>query len=48
MILVQAGITSNASHIVDTFDGGLAEFRGNPDLLPADGSPVVLMYSILQ
>lgn len=43
-----AGITSNASHPVGTFEGGHAEFRGNPDVLPGDGTPVVLTYSIVQ
>ncbi|NMD71361.1 hypothetical protein HHO41_13735 [Bacillus sp. DNRA2] len=43
-----AGITSNASHPVGTFESGAAEFHGNPEVLPADGTPVVLTYSIVQ
>ncbi|AGK52424.1 YdjY domain-containing protein [Bacillus sp. 1NLA3E] len=43
-----AGITSNAAHPVGTFEGGKAEFHGNPDVLPADGTPVVLTYSIVK
>ena len=39
------GITSNAAHHVGTFENGEAEFRGNPDILPEDGTPVVLTYS---
>ncbi|MEH7075266.1 YdjY domain-containing protein [Neobacillus drentensis] len=43
-----AGITSNSSHSVGTFEGGHAEFHGNPDVLPADGTPLVLTYSIVK
>lgn len=43
-----AGITSNSSQPVGTFEGGHAEFHGNPDVLPADGTPLVLTYSIVQ
>ncbi|MFB4165992.1 YdjY domain-containing protein [Alteribacillus sp. JSM 102045] len=39
------GIASNASHAAGTFENGDAEFRGNPDVLPEDGEPVVLTYS---
>ncbi|GAB7387840.1 lipoprotein YdjY [Bacillaceae bacterium] len=42
------GITSNASHPVDTFKDGKAEFHGNPDVLPGDGTPVVLTYALAQ
>jgi ferredoxin/predicted small secreted protein len=38
------GITSNASHPTGTFESGKAEFHGNPDILPEDGTPVVLTY----
>ncbi|MBM4762972.1 hypothetical protein GNT69_11890 [Bacillus sp. B15-48] len=39
------GITSNANQPVATFDNGEAEFHGNPDVLPGDGTPVFLTYS---
>ncbi|WP_240377591.1 YdjY domain-containing protein [Bacillus piscicola] len=39
------GITSNASHPVDTFEDGEAEFHGDADVLPEDGTPVVLSYT---
>lgn len=39
------GIISNATHPTGTFEAGEAEFRGNPDVLPGDGTPVVLTYS---
>lgn len=39
------GITSNASHPTGTFEKGEAEFHGNPDVLPEDGTPVMLTYS---
>jgi FlaG/FlaF family flagellin (archaellin) len=39
------GIISNASHPTGTFESGNAEFHGNPDVLPEDGTPVVLTYS---
>lgn len=39
------GITSNASHPTGAFEHGDAEFHGNPDVLPGDGTPVVLTYS---
>lgn len=39
------GITSNASHPVGTFENGKAEYHGNPDILPEDGTPVVVTYS---
>lgn len=42
-----AGITSNSSQPVGAFEGGHAEFFGNPDILPEDGTPVVLTYSIV-
>lgn len=43
-----AGITSNSTHPVRTFESGYAEFHGNPDVLPEDGTPLVLTYSIVQ
>ncbi|WHY87826.1 YdjY domain-containing protein [Neobacillus novalis] len=41
-----AGITSNSNQPVGTFDGGHAEFHGNAKVLPKDGTPVILTYSI--
>ncbi len=41
-----AGITSNANEPVGTFQNGKAEFHGNAKVLPKDGTPVVLTYSI--
>jgi hypothetical protein len=41
-----AGITSNSNHPVGTFESGQAEFHGNANILPADGTPLVLTYSI--
>jgi hypothetical protein len=41
-----AGITSNANQPVGTFESGKAQFHGNAKVLPADGTPVVLTYSI--
>ncbi len=38
------GIVSNASHSVGTFKNGEAKFHGNPDVLPKDGTSVVLTY----
>jgi hypothetical protein len=40
------GITSNANEPVDTFKNGKAEFHGNGKVLPKDGTPVVLTYSL--
>jgi hypothetical protein len=40
-----AGITSNSTHPVGAFESGAAEFTGDPEVLPADGTPVVLTYS---
>ncbi|MFD2922825.1 YdjY domain-containing protein [Halobacillus naozhouensis] len=42
------GITSNASHPVGTFKDGKAKFHGNPDVLPGDGTPVVLIYQFVK
>ena len=39
------GITSNSNQAVGTFENGKAEFHGNPDVLPEDGTPVYLTYS---
>ncbi|WP_222599255.1 YdjY domain-containing protein [Aquibacillus kalidii] len=41
------GIVSNATHPVGTFKDGVAEFRGNPEILPDDGTPVVLTYQFV-
>ncbi|MDP4104116.1 MAG: YdjY domain-containing protein [Bacillota bacterium] len=43
-----AGITSNANEPVGTFESGKAQFHGNAKILPADGTPVVLTYSIVK
>ncbi len=43
-----AGITSNTTHPVGTFESGAAEFTGDPAVLPADGTPVVLTYSFVK
>ncbi len=40
------GIVSNSNQPVKAFDSGKVEFRGNPDILPKDGTPVLLTYSI--
>ncbi|OEF95934.1 YdjY domain-containing protein [Desulfuribacillus alkaliarsenatis] len=40
------GITSNSSHPTTTFDSKVAEFKGNADILPSDGTPVVVTYKI--
>jgi hypothetical protein len=39
------GITSNASQPVGTFENGKAEFRGNPEVLPQDGTPVIVTFA---
>jgi hypothetical protein len=43
-----AGITSNANQPVGAFESGHAQFHGNADVLPKDGTPVILTYSIVQ
>jgi hypothetical protein len=40
------GITSNSAHPTGTFENGDAEFTGNPDVLPGDGTPVVVTFQI--
>lgn len=40
------GIISNANQPVGAFDNGEAEFKGNKDVLPEDGTPVVFTYSL--
>lgn len=42
-----AGITSNAAVGWKSFDGGKVEFRGNGDLLPADGTAVTVTFKLL-
>jgi hypothetical protein len=42
-----AGITSNATHPVGTFEGKKAEFHGDAKVLPGDGEAVVLTYTIV-
>lgn len=41
-----AGITSSAATGWMAFANGEVEFRGNGDLLPADGTPVVVAFSL--
>ncbi len=41
-----AGIVSNAEIGWQSFASGLVEFRGDGDLLPADGTPVVITYTL--
>ncbi|OEH84972.1 hypothetical protein BHU72_07210 [Desulfuribacillus stibiiarsenatis] len=40
------GITSNSSHPTKTFADKKGEFRGNKDVLPGDGTGVVITYTI--
>lgn len=40
------GITSNAAHPTKDFDSGKAQFRGNKDILPADGTPVIVTFKV--
>lgn len=40
------GITSNASHPTKSFDSGKAQFRGNKDVLPGDGTPVIVTFKV--
>ncbi|UFT98632.1 YdjY domain-containing protein [Radiobacillus kanasensis] len=42
------GIVSNASQPVGAFKDGKVKFHGNPDVLPEDGTPVVLTYQIVK
>lgn len=42
------GVISNSNQAVGTFDSGAVEFRGNADILPEDGTPVVLTYSFVK
>ncbi|WP_394236865.1 YdjY domain-containing protein [Niallia oryzisoli] len=39
------GITSNANQPVGAFESGAAEFHGNADVLPEDGTGVILTYN---
>ncbi|GAB4287507.1 MAG: hypothetical protein Kow0067_12530 [Coriobacteriia bacterium] len=41
-----AGITSSAATGWQAFANGDVEFRGNGDLLPADGTPVVITFAL--
>jgi hypothetical protein len=41
-----AGITSNAAVGWQSFANGQVEFRGNGDLLPADGTPVTIVFAL--
>lgn len=43
-----AGITSNSSQAVGTFKEGKADFYGNKDVLPEDGTPVIVSYSFIK
>lgn len=40
------GIASNATYPQGSFDGKKVEFRGNKDVLPADGTPVVVIFKL--
>ncbi|WP_268874652.1 hypothetical protein [Neobacillus drentensis] len=42
------GLTGSKENMAITFEGGHAEFHGNPDVLPEDGTPLTLTYSIVQ
>lgn len=42
------GITSNSAQPMGAFQDGKAEFRGNPDVLPEDGTPLVLTFKFAQ
>lgn len=41
------GITSNSSHELKSFDDKKVEFKGNSDILPEDGTPVVVTFTIV-
>jgi len=41
-----AGITSNAAVGWKSFDTGKVEFKGKGDLLPADGTPVTVVFAL--
>lgn len=41
------GITSNSSHELKSFDDKKVEFKGNPDILPEDGTPVIVKFTIV-
>ena len=40
------GITSNATYPQKSFDKGEVQFRGNKDILPADGTGVVVTFKL--
>lgn len=40
------GIASNATYPQGSFDGKKVEFRGNKDVLPGDGTPVVVTFKL--
>jgi hypothetical protein len=40
------GITSNSAYAQGSFDGKKVEFRGNKDVLPADGTPVTVTFKL--
>lgn len=42
------GISSNSSHPQKSFDGGHVEFKGNQEVLPADGTPVVVTFKLVK
>ncbi len=42
------GITSNAAHPQNSFKNKKVEFKGNKDILPADGTPVTVIFKIKQ
>ena len=42
------GISSNSAHQQKSFDGGHVEFKGNQEVLPADGTPVVVTFKLVK
>lgn len=40
------GIASNAAYPQGSFDGGKVQFRGNKDILPADGAPATVTFKL--
>lgn len=42
------GITSNAAHPFKDFDSGKVQFLANKDVLPKDGTPVIVTFKVQQ
>lgn len=40
------GITSNSAYAQGSFDGKEVEYRGNKDVIPADGAPVAVTFKL--